>query len=381
MEFRRSAVLLTASAIGLCLAGAVVPAASAGTTGSAWAARPAAGHGAACQATAADIPAVSYLAGVTSVSPSNSWAVGWTRGNPPLPVLAFYDGNAWVRYFYPVLKAPGELAAVAKFPGGIWAVGGSGTTAGGASRAHLILRVADGKARAMPIQGPAAGQLLGVAATSVKDAWAVGYNAGDGPLILHWDGVKWTRSALPASAAGRVKAVAASSATNAWAVTTGTKSAQILHWNGQRWRQLVVPAIAGHPYELEGVTATAANNAWIVGIWRGDVIHPVILHWNGISWKSVATHDPATLPDGDNLTAVSASSADNAWAVGSAANALALHWDGHSWQSVPTNNCAGLTDVSILPSGRAWAVGAIGFQQPQILHWIHAAWHSVPLVP
>jgi hypothetical protein len=387
MELRRSAVPLIAGVIGLSGAGAFAPAASAGTTGlsrpagTTGLARPAAGRGVVCQATATTAPpAVATLTGVTSVSPRLGWAVGWTKGNPPEPVVASYDGNSWIRDFNPALQVPGELTAVAKYPGGVWAVGGSGTTAGGASRKHLIFRIADGKIQAMPLPGPAAGQLLGVAATAAKDAWAVGYNAGDGPLILHWNGAKWTRSALPRSAAGRVKAVAASSSTNAWAITTGTKNAQVLHWNGQRWSLVTVPAIAGHQYELEGVAATSVTNAWIVGVWRGDVLHPVMLHWNGTSWKPVPTGDPATFPDGDNLTAVSALNAHNAWAVGSAGNALALHWDGKSWQSVPTSNCAGLNAISILPSGRAWAVGAIGFQQPQILHWTGTAWHSILLV-
>ena len=61
--------------------------------------------------------------------------------------------------------------------------------------------------------------------------------------------------------AGPFVAVAATSAANAWAVA---RNAEIVHWNGRRWRRVAIPAIAGQTYTLSGGAATSASNAWAV---------------------------------------------------------------------------------------------------------------------
>ncbi|MGO9163645.1 MAG: hypothetical protein ACLP7J_23660 [Streptosporangiaceae bacterium] len=58
------------------------------------------------------------------------------------------------------------------------------------------------------------GRLYGVAATSARNAWAVGLT-GARTLIVHWNGRAWTKA--PAST-GFLEGVAAVSATSAWAV-------------------------------------------------------------------------------------------------------------------------------------------------------------------
>ena len=91
----------------------------------------------------------------------------------------------------------------------------------------------------------------------------------------------------------------------------------------------------------------------------------MILHWNGARWRRTLSPSPPA-PGGDFLGAVSSSSADNAWAVGSTTKGqmLAEHWNGTSWRVVPIPGCDSLAGVSVLPSGRARAVGS-----PPILHW------------
>jgi len=78
--------------------------------------------------------------------------------------------------------------------------------------------------------------------------WAVGHyhnDAKQGPdaLILHWDGMSWSRvrGPNPSSHYNVLWGVSARSATDAWAVgvfendTTGGMDALILHWDGTRW--------------------------------------------------------------------------------------------------------------------------------------------------
>jgi len=371
-----SLAVLTAGALAFwatCTPAAVASAA----TGSA--AAGSAGTGSAATATVCPharttTAAVAALDGVTAISSSDAWAVGWTTGAPH-PVVAHWNGSGWATVSGPALRTPGVLTAVAKFPGGVWAVGASRQTTGGQHRTHLILRVTGSTVRTVPTPRPRGGWLFGVAATSATNAWAVGYIAAGPPLILHWNGTAWKRSPLPRHARGRVDGVAATSATNAWAIDTPSRgNSQIWHWNGNRWSRVATPAIAGQTYFLHGVAAISARNAWAVGRTSSSG-ETVILHWNGARWRRTPSPTPPA-PAGDFLGAVSASSADNAWAVGSTTKGemLAEHWDGSSWQVVPIPGCGSLAGVWVLPSGRAWAVGS-----PPILRWNGTAWHSVPL--
>src|SRR5262249_23104650 len=80
------------------------------------------------------------------------------------------------------------------------------------------------------------GTLAAVAATSARNAWAVGTAGASKPLIVHWNGSKWSSVPTGAPANSFLHAVAASSATNAWAlgeIFTGSGKTVILHWNGR----------------------------------------------------------------------------------------------------------------------------------------------------
>jgi hypothetical protein len=338
----------------------------------------------ACPHALATTPAPKALAGVKAISARDAWAVGWTSGALPKPILAHWNGNSWSAVSSPALQTPAVLMAVAKFPGGLWAVGASGQTIGGQHRLHLILRVTGTTVRAVPTPKPLGGKLLAVAATSAKNAWATGYNSGAGPLILHWNGTAWARSALPAHAQGRINGVAATSATNAWAIDDRSHgNSQIWHWNGSRWSRVAAPVIKGQTYTLGGVAATSARNAWAAGtsfVPTTVTVRTVILHWNGARWRRTPSPNPPA-PDGDALVAVSASSADNAWAVGNntAGPSLTEHWNGTSWRAVSAPGCADLAGVSILPRDHGWAVGSFGNRKPVILRWNGTSWRSMPL--
>jgi hypothetical protein len=133
---------------------------------------------------------------------------------------------------------------------------------------------------------------------------------------------------------------------------------------------------------LSAVAATSAGNAWAVG---STARNALIVHWNGKSWSEQA--DPA----GEALSAVAASSAGNAWAVGytsgSSQHTLTLHWNGKKWTRVPSPGPAGgfLNGVTTTSAGNAWAVGEYGdgnSLQSLILHWNGKKWTrvSVPKV-
>jgi hypothetical protein len=199
----------------------------------------------------------------------------------------------------------------------------------------------------------ARGTLWAVAATSAANAWAVGDLGQQGtPLIVHWNGTKWSRVLAGAPADTELRAVAASSPGNAWALGETYPPAGslrqmpvILHWNGRAWRQVPSPASSGA--FLNSVSVTSAANAWVVGSYFASAnrsvgsTRPIALHWNGSAWRRA----PLPVPTGAaaELTGVSATSASDAWAVGAFFSkqgnpgaGFVLHWDGSSWTQVPS---------------------------------------------
>jgi hypothetical protein len=335
-----------------------------------------------------DMPPVpGSLAGVAARSPGSALAVGWTAPHQR-PLVARWNGAAWRTLSNPALPPGSALFGVAGFPGGAWAVGERGMDQYGRGFFPLMVRVTGTTVREAPVPRTAYGGVLNaVAATSAADAWAVGNEAtiGSGTgaaLIAHWNGTAWTRMRLPATLArevGVVLGVAATSATDVWIVSASSVFATpsgIVHWNGRRWGDVVHPPI-GMRYDLVSVAATSARNVFAVGSGLSRDV-AVILHWNGLKWTcalGVQIHHPK-VPD-VTLTTVSASSADNAWAVGGLGRALALHWNGRTWKQVMTpqpGQTNWLRGVAVIPrSGTAWAVGGTG-SGTLMLHWNGTAW-------
>ena len=318
------------------------------------------------------------LLDVAAQSSSSAYAVGAVRldADHAKALAAYWNGAVWRTLSNQALPRDSELDAVAAFPGGAWAVGEYGVNDdgdGGGFASHLLVRVTGTTVQRVPVPGPARGALVDVAATSASNAWAVGWTPGANQLF-HWNGTAWTRSPLPAGMGGSFSAVAATSATDVWAVTHPQrgKLPPIMHWNGRRWDQLTSPDI-GMPYTLSDVAATSANDVWAVGSAPVDSYKAVILHWNGRNWTCarILRHGLSYR----TLEAVTASSLDNAWAVGetSADNTLALHWNGHSWKQVITRPPGFLHGVAVIPhSGNAWAVGGA---ETLMMYWDGTAWH------
>jgi hypothetical protein len=70
---------------------------------------------------------------------------------------------------------------------------------------------------------------------------------------------------------------------------------------------------------LDGAAATSASNAWAVGTYStGTSGKTFIAHWNGTAWKQVPSPSPGSI--GSFLRGVTATSASNVWAVGDFGN-------------------------------------------------------------
>jgi hypothetical protein len=195
--------------------------------------------------------------------------------------------------------------------------------------------------------GDVISQLHSVFATSPTDVWAVGFSHnGSLPsrtLIEHWDGTQWSIASSPSpdKQFNELRGVAALSANDVWAVgfRGGTKSETpietfILHWNGTSWTQVASPNIPGGANQLFGITAISANDIWAVGSAAGE---PLALHWNGSAWSVIPLEVGSGLST-EKLTAVSGKASNDVWAVGEGKGiftnqtfATIMHWDGTRW--------------------------------------------------
>ena len=243
--------------------------------------------------------------------------------------------------------------------------------------------------------------LLGAAARTSTDAWAVGEQfaaAGQAPpppVSYHWNGSAWSIVATPTlGVSSALLAVSASTATDAWAVGFSVLGRHddgtlIEHWNGTAWSVNSSLVVKGFVAELTGVADLSPTNAWAVGTGNGTLLE----HWNGSAWSSMTIPDPDFTPGAGQ--SISASSPTDIWVVGTTVNtttgtttAEALHFNGTAWAVVPMQqpgtNTPTIGAVTAISATDAWAVGEdIGATSAPggstlIEQWNGAKWSIVP---
>jgi hypothetical protein len=140
--------------------------------------------------------------------------------------------------------------------------------------------------------------------------------------------------------------------------------------------------------ELMGVSALDQSNVWAVGL-RVDAsgaARSTIEHFDGTRWASMPHPQPG--PTYDAFQAVSADSADDAWAVGSLEThngderTLAEHWNGRTWAVTPSPSVPGaitneLRGVAVASPHNAWVVGHAvlgGVNEGLVEHWDGSSW-------
>jgi hypothetical protein len=114
-----------------------------------------------------------------------------------------------------------------------------------------------------------------------------------------------------------------------------------MHWDGTHWRRIESPNLgaAGVNNELHAVTATSATDVWAVGtaceVDPAVPCHPLALHLSGGAWQIV----PTAGVSGTHLKAVVARSRNDVWAIGYDQRGPETnhveHWDGRRFTKVP----------------------------------------------
>ena len=222
-------------------------------------------------------------------------------------------------------------------------------------------------------------RLLAVDASSGSNVWAVGFFEAHSEvalrsLVLRWNGSAWKRVRSPNpghNSENVLTGVSALSRTDVWAVgyhsTVAGRQALILHWDGSEWTRFPIPdppGARGGP-TLTAVSASSASNAWAVGFYYdGTAQRPLDLNWDGVEWSP---DNGPTSSEGVVLRGVVTPSDMSAWSVGytgdNGYSSLVAQWGSSGWQAVPSPNPGApdgdtvLNGVDTEPSGFGWAVG------------------------
>ncbi len=323
----------------------------------------------------------SGLSGVATVSANDVWAVGGSGSQLGigLTLIENWNGTSWSVVTSP---NPGSQynhlnGVTAVSASDVWAVG---YYVNGNSVTQTLVEHWNGTSwSVVPSPSPASinNELFSVSAVSASDVWAVGFistTTATGPidqtLIEHWNGTSWSvvKSANPGSTNAHLAGVAAVSANNVWAVgnysNNNSGGTLIEHWNGTSWSAVKSPS-PGSGGSLSGVAAVSASDVWAAGYTLiGSTIQTLIENWNGTSWQVVKNPNVGQHPSFWAITAVSAT---DVWAVGSYGTntefnvTLTEQWNGTQWSVVkspsPGSFNTQLLGVAAVSANDVWAVG------------------------
>jgi len=208
-------------------------------------------------------------------------------------------------------------------------------------------------------------ELFAVSASSPNDIWAVGQST------IHFDGTTWTAFPAPMIKGDNnsfLQGVVAISPTLAWAagnVTDGPRPGQVIEqWDGTKWSLFPAPKFGKKEQaNVFAMTSSSANDIWAVGSLVNldtGLVSSLFEHWNGTAWTATTVES-----DNEFLFGASADAPNDAWAVGFSGSdnitTSARHWDGTNWKTVPTPNVGEGTNklnaVLALAPNDVWAVG------------------------
>jgi hypothetical protein len=269
-------------------------------------------------------------ASIAATGPDDAWAVGnATCCDPEQRKMSHWNGTEWEpvtlppapdQALYPVLRMVG-----ASSPDDVWTFGDA---ANGPGFGHHW----DGTAWTTSVFGKNV-LIDGTAVLGPDDAWFTGSDwseeAGDQPVVEHYDGGAWTRTPLPASVED-VNGISASSAASVWVLGWGHGAPVTLHWDGSAWRSVGLPMPdldPGWGVADGDILSIGPKNAWASGILAHDGLRPgpVLWHWNGKRWRLVPVDSPQ-----DSLTKLAPDGRGGLWMVSAGPRPTAdlLHYTG-----------------------------------------------------
>jgi len=118
--------------------------------------------------------------------------------------------------------------------------------------------------------------VLSIAGTAADDVWAVGADQGAGPLVVHYDGVAWTRMAT-----GHTGNLWWAHAFAPDDVFFGGASGAILRWDGTTFTRMDTPGLGRQT--VFGLWGASPDSVYAVGGFAGRA--GFIWRWDGTAWR------------------------------------------------------------------------------------------------
>jgi hypothetical protein len=320
-------------------------------------------------------PTTSNLNGVWGASSTAIWAVG-DQGT-----VLRYDGGAWTKLTLPAAAASASLRAVwGSSASDVWVAGyliilhwdgnawsTTSTTHSlnsiwGASATAIWAASSSGVLRYNGTSWNSSSSAKGYAVfgTSETDVWVSGSNSG----TYHFDGLSWTSVPIYNDWGVGIHALTAAPGGDLLAVGD----------DGAMWRRVQskwyfvtggVHSLVPYSHQFGKLAAGSAADVWAFGSRNttGSYNYGYIMKRTPSGWQ----HDLVTTQV-SSISAGSASSASNAWAVGSS---KAFVSTGSGWtSSSPGASCASIAAVS---SSDVWAFG-----DDKTLHFNGSTWTPIP---
>lgn len=170
-----------------------------------------------------------------------------------------------------------------------------------------------------------AGALLSVWGSSAKDVWAVGGDAGDGPLVIHFDGASWSR--LQTGTSGDLLWIFGFAG---GPIYMGGDGGTVLRYQDGVFERMKTPSSTPAVF---GIWGASPDDVWAVGGVNGGATGAFAWHLVDGTWTQ-PTQAPSDLASQGALWKVYGRGASDAWFVGT--DGAALHWDGSALARQPT---------------------------------------------
>jgi len=288
-----------------------------------------------------------FLLGVTCASASECWAVGYYYNDNVISqtLIERWDGTSWT-----IVSSPNTSATDYNSLSGVtcvsasecWAVGYYFTSDNFVDQ--TLIERWDGTSWTI-VNSPntsttEANVVLGVTCVSASECWAVGYYYGlddliSQTLIERWDGTSWTivNSPNTNTLSNVLLGVTCGSASDCWAVGNYAVTGNVLQtlierWDGTSWSIVSSPNTSTSQSNfLYSVTCGPASDCWAVGYYIVDAVsnlnQTLIERWDGISWEIVSSPNTSTTQS-NSLYSVTCGSTSDCWAVGYYFNASSV---------------------------------------------------------
>jgi hypothetical protein len=299
-----------------------------------------------------------YLQGITCLSATNCWAVGYYMPSSVWQTLVeHYDGTSWTHVTSPNVSTSQHnylMSVTCTSSSNCWAVGVY-TTPTYQQTVGMQYNGVSWSLVTIPNTSPTLdNRLEGVTCVSASDCWTAGsakISSGKWQTLTeHYAGSSWSIVTSPNATTSQdnlLHGVVCVNGSDCWAIgyagnSSGVHQTLVLQYNGSSWSIITSPNQSAYEGELGGVTCTGVNDCIGVGYYcqssacTGSTSRQTeIEQWDGTSWYIADGTNTGGSSNRNDLRAVACvpgAAPDNCAAVG--------------YYCEASSNCTGGTNAS-----------------------------------